>query len=205
MPPPFHPSLPETSRAQTDPLIVTNPSFLQGILAGVAAGIAGTVAMDLVSAAWSLARPGEHPNEGSLIQQGGRPEVEEAKQEGRHSGSRSAVATTKLAETVGESILKRPLTRRERRIGGTTTHYLYGAALGAAYGALASRAPWVRAGYGSLFGVAAWIGGVELALPALGLIKPPREYTAEKHLFSAVSHLAYGAVADQVYERAIES
>jgi hypothetical protein len=50
--------------------------------------------MDAVSAAWTLARRGHwHSREATLVQQGGRPDVDSAKERGRHSGEREAVAT----------------------------------------------------------------------------------------------------------------
>src|SRR5690348_339022 len=143
-------------------------NLLRGTLAGMAGGIAGTLAMDAVSAAWTLARRGHlHPREATLIQQGGRPDVDSAKEQGRDSGEREAVATIAVAEKAAEPVLGRELSPRERHEGGRLVHYTFGALLGAFYGAAAEKFPIVSAGLGVPFGLSVWAGGVEAALPML--------------------------------------
>lgn len=98
--------------------------------------------MDTVSALWTLARRGSLKHEeASLVQHGGRSDVEEAKQEGRDFGDPSAVATTVVAEKAAEPLLGRSLSPRERHEGSRIVHYVFGAVAGAVYGAAARESP----------------------------------------------------------------
>jgi hypothetical protein len=155
--------------------------------------------MDAVSAAWTLARRGHwHSREATLVQQGGRPDVDSAKERGRHSGEREAVATIAVAEKTAEPVLGRELSPRERHEGGHLVHYTFGALLGGLYGAAAEKFPIVSAGGGVPFGLSVWVGGVEAALPMLRLSDPPASYSPKHHAFGAVSHAVYGLAADLV-------
>jgi hypothetical protein len=166
------------------------------LLAGVAGGIAGTVAMDFVNALWTSARRRPRPAEESFFHQGGRPDVEKAKQAGYSSGDRGAIATGELAARITEPVLGRSLTPAERHRGGQIAHYAYGALLGASYGLAAPHVPALRAGFGTMYGLSAWIAGVALALPKLGLMQPPWKFTLNQHVFGAASHLVYGSVLE---------
>lgn len=149
-------------------------NYAAGALAGAAGGIAGTVAMDLFSAAWTLARRGHwHPTESTLVQHGPRSEVDEPKRQGRHSGESEAVATVTVAEKVAAKVLHRRLSPREKDKGGRLVHYTFGAVTGAAYGAGVERYSQVGAGAGVPFGLAIWAVGVEAALPVLHLSDRP--------------------------------
>jgi hypothetical protein len=164
-----------------------------GALAGAAGGLAATVAMDVVSRLWSVGSRGKlTPNEESLSEQGGRPDVEAAKKAGLHAGDSGAVATT----IVAERIAGKPLSPKQRMAGGKTVHYCYGAAMGALYGAGVEYVPAVKSQNGLLYGLALWLGGVQVALPAFGLAAPPHKYSAGEQLFSVVSHAVFGVVAE---------
>lgn len=166
------------------------------VLAGLAGGIAGAFSMDVVSGAWSYARRGTpDAAESSLLQHGGRPEVEEAKEQQKSSGDPEAIATTAIAERIAEPVLGRPLSREERHRGGQIVHYTYGALLGAAYVLSVRRFPAVRSGHGTLYGFSTWLGAA-IGLPALGLIKPPHKYSMAQHGFSLLTHLSYGAALE---------
>jgi hypothetical protein len=147
--------------------------------------------MDLVSALWAVACKDFNDTERTLIQQGGRPEVDEAKQRGRHSGNREAVATTAIAERGAELLLGHPPSPRERREEGRLAPYGFGAIIGAFYGATAEKVPVFGSGFGIRFGLTAWLGGVEVVLPSLGL--------SEAHAFAGISHAAYGLATDTVW------
>ena len=182
-----------------------NQRLLRGALAGVAGGIAGTMAMDVISAIWTLLRRRHwHAGEATLVQQGGRPDVDQAKELGRHSGEREAVATTAIAERTAEATLGRPLSPGERHEGGRLVHYLFGAALGGCYGAASEQLPVLGGGRGIPFGIAVWVGGVEIALPLLNLSDAPGKYSAKHHAFAAVTHIAYGFTTE-VVRRSLQS
>jgi uncharacterized membrane protein YagU involved in acid resistance len=68
----------------------------------------------------------------------------------------------------------------------------------AAYGVLAELAPIVTAGDGVAFGTALWLLADEVAVPAAGLSKPPREIPVTTHIYALVSHLVYGWITEMV-------
>jgi len=162
------------------------------------------MAMDLVSWAWTLSRGHTNGAEESLVRQGGRPDVEQAKQQGKTSGASDSVATSKVAERIAKPVLHRPLSEGERHRGGQLVHYTFGALLGAAYGAGARRVPVITSGRGIPFGLAVWVAAAELGLPLMKLALPPQKYTLGQHCFSAISHAAFGFAAEQT-RRAIHN
>lgn len=170
---------------------------MRSAAAGMLGGIAGCLAMDCISWAWTVSRRGHTDNnEGSLVQQGGRPEVEKAKQEGHTSGSSESVATSKVAERLAEPFVHRSLSDEERHQGGQLVHYSFGALLGAAYGAAAPHVPGITSAQGIPFGLAVWLGAVEIGLPLAKLTAPPKHYSFGQHCFSALSHVAFGMAAE---------
>jgi len=168
----------------------------RGAFAGALGGVAGCFGMDLVSRLWTLGSRGEITSrEESLAQQGGRPEVESAKKAGMSAGDPGAVATTAIADRVADSQGRR-LSREERSSAGKLVHYSYGTAVGALYGIGAEYLPSPGAQHGILYGIALWLGGVQIALPLAGLSAPPARYSAGEHLFSFISHAVFGFVAE---------
>jgi putative membrane protein len=102
------------------------------------------------------------------------------------------------AEIIGEAALDRPLTKKERAVGATATHYAFGACMGALYGCFVEtgrRGTWMN---GAAFGTSVWAGADEAAMPALGLSGPTTERPTELHLQSLASHLVYGVAAEAV-------
>ena len=60
------------------------------------------------------------------------------------------------------------------------------------------KTPAVQSCFGTLFGSALWLAADEIAVPAFGLAKPPREHPASTHITSWASHLVYGLTAELV-------
>jgi uncharacterized membrane protein YagU involved in acid resistance len=106
--------------------------------------------------------------------------------------------TVKTAAAISEALLKKTLTRRQRKPAGRTVHYAFGALVGAIYGALGAELPVVRAGAGTLYGLGVWLGADELALPALHLTPPAKDQPKEVHAQMAAAHLVFGVVLDSV-------
>ena len=77
-------------------------------------------------------------------------------------------------------------------------HYAFGTVVGGVYGVVAEFAPVVTTGAGVPFGTAVWLGADEIAVPALGLSKPPTQYPLSKHLYAIASHFVYGLTTDVV-------
>jgi uncharacterized membrane protein YagU involved in acid resistance len=108
-------------------------------------------------------------------------------------------ATVKTADAVSCSVMGRHLEPAQKKPAGAVVHYAYGTLIGAVYGALAGAAPLVAAGRGAAYGAAAWLGGDEVAVPALGLSKSPLQRPVSEHVREFASHLVYGAVTDGVF------
>ena len=105
-------------------------------------------------------------------------------------------ATVKTAERISQRVLHRKLTQTEKQIIGPAVHYAYGSLVGALYGGMSELLPITSAGLGLPFGFALWLLGDEIAVPALGLAKPPTEYSPDVHADALAAHFMYGATTD---------
>src|SRR5689334_15082927 len=90
----------------------------------------------------------------------------------------------KIAELVGVR-----LDRQEKQKAGTVVHYVFGAAMGAVYGAAAELLPPAKSLVGVPYGAALFVAADEVALPVFGLAKPPTEYPLSRHLSGLSQHL----------------
>lgn len=107
-------------------------------------------------------------------------------------------ASRKAASSVAEVVAGTPLDEREKDIGGPVVHILFGAGMGALYGAAAARVPAVTWGAGLPFGAVVWLTAAETGLPLVGLARNPKEYPTARHIASLATHLIYGATTDGV-------
>jgi hypothetical protein len=73
-------------------------------------------------------------------------------------------------------------------------HYLFGATMGAIYGAYAEHRHPDASGAG--FGMTVWLAADELAMPLLGLSGSTLQRPLEMHLQALVAHLVYGTVTE---------
>lgn len=105
--------------------------------------------------------------------------------------------TGELSERLAERFGIR-LSQHQKKIAGPVVHYAFGAMMGAVYGSAADGMPWLTRGRGVPFGVALWLAGDEIALPAAGLGPKPTETPLQVHLAMLASHLVYGAVLESV-------
>ena len=154
----------------------TAPSLVVSVLAGVAGGLVGSWAMTRFHVA---------------LYGGGVTGVEEPQSHRPIEGGRHD-PTTKAAEIAVWPVTERPLTPREKQLGGPVMHYLFGAGMGAVYGLLSSVWPGVRRGAGVPFGVAVWAVADEVALPLLGLAHPPQAYPLRTHAEMLAAHVVFG-------------
>jgi putative membrane protein len=79
-----------------------------------------------------------------------------------------------------------------------TVRWGFGAAAGAAYGALAEFCPAATAEDGASFGLALMALTHETVVPAVGLSAPAEEQTSRERASEAATHLVYGMVAERV-------
>ncbi|HEX8556949.1 MAG TPA: DUF6789 family protein [Pyrinomonadaceae bacterium] len=102
--------------------------------------------------------------------------------------------TEGMAEKAG---VNEHLDDEERAAATWASHFAYGAACGALYGALTSggRADSRPLLAGAGFGVAVWAGSYLGWLPAAGIISPATEHPARRNALMIAAHLVWGATA----------
>src|SRR5687768_5155259 len=132
-------------------------SVYQGMAAGGVAGLVGTWAMSEVQRLWTRMVDGDAPESA-----GGRHDARDWQERSEHQNSNELAAQTLAGFTLG-----RCLTREELRFAAPLVHYLFGAAVGAVYGAYAERRQ--AEGSGAAFGTTVWLAADEIAMPVLGL------------------------------------
>lgn len=163
-----------------------------GALAGAAAGLIGS---------WTMVRFNH------LIDPGGRTDkagdhYQNHRQHARPNDTDGTIpdepGSMQAAAAVAEPILGRPLTDREKEIGGPMMHYLFGAATGALYGAAAERDASVTQGGGIPFGIAVWLIADEIGMHAAGFATHPADYPLSRHAAALASHIVFGASVEGV-------
>jgi uncharacterized membrane protein YagU involved in acid resistance len=158
---------------------------LKDAAAGAFGGIAASALMTLAGRAMMS----------GAVKAGTSPEELEAKAVQSPEGE---APTEKVAATIAEQTTGRRLDSQSKEHGGHLVHYAFGAVLGALYGLLSSRFPRIRAGSGTAYGAAVWVGATETALPLSGLSKPPGEFPFYIHAMALASHVVFGASLDRV-------
>ncbi len=151
-----------------------NRKLLPAILAGFAGGLAGAFAMNRFQALASPRQPEPPPEQ----------EAEDA--------------TMKTAEAIVKAVTGHGLSKEQKKKAGPLVHYLYGATIGAIYGAMVWRFRAAAAGFGTAYGAAAWALGDEIAVPALKLGGKPGDTPLAQHLQALAAHLVYGATLEGV-------
>ncbi len=147
------------------------PRPFRGLAAGIAGGLIASFAMNQFQKAWSAVLPppsGDPP------------------------------ATVKAANKASRAATGEPVDDANEKAAGNAVHYLFGGAVGAAYGLLAEYLPSVRAGFGTAFGLASATLFDEVAVPAAGLAEGPDETPAATHTYGYASHLVFGGVTEGV-------
>lgn len=114
-------------------------------------------------------------------------------------------ATVKIAQRISSKLFGRQLSSEEKQTAGPLVHYAYGTSLGALYGGLAHCHEMPASGFGAVYGAATWALGEEIAVPALGLGKPPAEIPASQHLQTLAAHLVYGMTVEGVRRVALKA
>jgi putative membrane protein len=99
---------------------------------------------------------------------------------------------------LAEQVAGHELTPAARATATTGIHWGFGAAAGAAYGALVEYYPVAAAKEGASFGIALETLTHEGALPALGLSAEPEEMTTRERASEITSHVVYGVATEMV-------
>jgi hypothetical protein len=137
--------------------------------------------------------------------QSGVSKVEKAWENSAHrpqapgsSSSSEEPATAKLARRIARTVLGRELRDDEIKIAGPLVHYGYGTLAGGLYGLMAEVSPAATKGTGSAYATALWLFGDEIAVPKLGLSKPPSNQPAKVHAKALAAHMVYGVASEEV-------
>lgn len=99
-----------------------------------------------------------------------------------------------LAEKLGQPRLE----TNEKKAVEEGIHWVFGAAAGAAYGAIAEVYPQITGKYGANFGMTLMAVTHEGILPALGLSAAPPEQEGREQRSEVVTHVVYGVVCETV-------
>lgn len=156
---------------------MTHANPLREIIIGAAAGAGAAFVMDQFQSLWS--RYGRQ-----LGLPGG------ARQEGVESAPESVAQEASLAVR-GET-----LPSGQVEAAGKAVHYATGAALGAAYGVLASSVRGATIGAGVPLGAAAYLLLDQKLAPELQLGDTRGQDSEEQKIYSLASHIVFGVAAD---------
>ena len=169
------------------------PSPILGALAGAVGGLAGS---------WAMVRFNH------LIQPAGGPSDRPGDRYAyRRTNARpndtdgtipDEPGSMQAAEALAEPVIGRALSEREKEIGGPILHYLFGAAVGALYGASAEIRPETAAGAGIPFGTAVWLAADEMGMPLAGFATSPMDYPASRHAAAFGTHVVFGLTVEGV-------
>ena len=165
--------------------------MVRSLIAGALGGLAGAFVMNQVQALWSAAE--------KKVEEAEEPKDSRQGEEEKQTEQQGEDATVKTAEFISENVFGHDLTEQEKKWAGPAVHYGFGASMGALYGALANGSALASAGRGTAFATALWLGGDEIAVPALGLGGSPLESPLSSHVKALAAHLVYGVVTDLVW------
>lgn len=160
----------------------------KGLVAGAVSGLAATFVMTQAQKAMGRLSESravaEHPQHSER-----RGEPGSARQ---RTGDD---ATVKAASALWRKVTGHAPSQQVKEIGGPLLHYGMGAVSGAVYGATAERKKlprWV----GLPFGAALFAAADVLAVPLLGLAKPPRRHPVQVYGRALAAHLVYGLTTE---------
>jgi Protein of unknown function (DUF1440) len=109
-------------------------------------------------------------------------------------------AVSRSAEVIGERFSGGKLRVRQQKLGAALVHYFVAGSSGALYAVfVARRGTTISKWAGPLFGLAMWVVGNEIALPALDLTRKPTDYTFGERANALGEHIIYGLTTDRLY------
>jgi hypothetical protein len=173
-------------------MIMSQIHFFRGVAAGALAGLVASWVMN----EFQELKPIQKPQQSKAGEGQSRPSEEPREEQREQQGDLDEDATVKTARRISRKVFQHELTPAEKKLAGPAVHYAYGSLVGGLYGGLAELMPITAAGAGMPFGFALWLLGDEIAVPALGLGKPPTETPAEVHADALAAHFMYGATTD---------
>jgi putative membrane protein len=154
----------------------------KGVIAGVVASWVKALSEPPLQAAAERIRP---PSPAQKEEVGADPT-------GRPENMPPAVLADRAAVPLGHCGLSPSQRVRVQHV----IHYAFGAALGGAYLAAASRWPAVARGRGALAGLAIYAGTHGSLLPALGVQRPPWRLAPAAVVWESMSHAVFGTALE---------
>ncbi len=171
-----------------DTIAKTSVRTLRGTVAGF---IGGAIA------SWVMNQYSEIESKPAKVRREERSKpVAQQAQGDQKSGPDQDDATVKTAQAISTRVLDHDLSDGEKKVAGPAVHYGYGAMVGALYGGLSELVPTVGIGLGIPYATILFLAGDEIAVPALGLSKPPSKTPAEDHASALATHFVYGVTLD---------
>jgi putative membrane protein len=153
----------------------------KGVAAGVIGGLVASWTMNQVFTFWSKMNEGKQQEEQSA-----------------KKGEQNDPATLKLAKRLSRDLLHREIPDDKAKQAEAAVHYGFGAVMGGVYGGLSEYVPQTRAGLGSAFATALFVGADEIAVPLAGLSGKPTEVPVSGHVLGLTAHLVYGLTTELV-------
>lgn len=147
------------------------PNPWKGLLAGAVGGLAGSFAMSQFHSLLLPTAPGSSEQD-------------------------KGDSTVKAASVIARGIFHHELTEHEKKLAGPVVHYGFGASTAVIYGAMAECEPSLRAGFGTAFGAAVWLGAHVITVPALKLSEPVTRSTPAQETAEFGAHMVYGLVVE---------
>ena len=180
----------------------TGPDLLRGAVAGAAGGFVGSLRMAMLAQGWqTLNRSLEDADPEwakPLTEDRGEGDDDPLPPRGDRTQAKAVRDTTAAAvETVQDG----PATRTQKDVGGIIVHQATGVVAGAVYGAAAELLPVLGKAHGLPLGVGTYLLGRNVGMTAAGLAPRPTRQSKRDQAFAAVSHLAFGFVAELVRKR----
>lgn len=163
-----------------------NPALWKGAVAGLVAGLVGSWVKSKVEP------PLQKLGENLFPPVSGQKSLRGADITGHPLNMPPAILVKEVSEkAVGE---KPDSQTTEAAMMGI--HYVFGTALGAAYGIAAEEFPAVTSGAGVPAGAVMWAVTHGSTVPALGLQEPPQEMPGAWYVWEFGSHLVYGLTVE---------
>jgi hypothetical protein len=168
------------------------PNVSAAIPSGLAAGLLAALAMNTFARAINAVRGGREARGAAP----GTDRIGRGAQPPQAKGTTDDDAAVRVGSAAYRALTASEPSRDTRLALGTAVHYAFGATLGVAYGWMSTRAPAVRAGYGTIYGAAVWLVADEMLMPALRLSRGPRQLPAGVHAYALADHLIFGATLE---------
>jgi uncharacterized membrane protein YagU involved in acid resistance len=159
---------------------------------GLAGGLLGAVAMNTFARLVLMLRNGSEADGAAP----GRDRIGRGVQPPQALSNAGEDGAVVAGAIVYRTLAGRPPAETMKPWLGSAAHYGFSAAVGLCYALLAERAPFVRAGCGTVYGTVVWAVADELAMPTLRLSRRPSELSRAVHAYALVGHWVYAAALE---------